>query len=185
VDTAVAGLIGVVAGAVLTGGIQAIGAISARRLNARTSARLLCVSLHEAAVAMHTVLKHQWWGPSLDDWDRFLAPWRDHRDPLMRVLSPEDSWAVTSTFSLIERLKAIRDAEHRDMSNPEEKPADNDFSENANQVKEVLLNVVDTGGLVWKATFPSWRRAKEPSPFAKFLSRSEPPGEGQIRPEEV
>src|SRR4029077_13056923 len=51
-STALVGLFGVIAGAVVTGGVQSASAWFDRRLLARSSARLLYMQLHEAQQAI-------------------------------------------------------------------------------------------------------------------------------------
>ena len=172
VDSAIAGVVGVVVGAVLTGGIQAIGAISSRRLESRVAARLLCMTLMETRRALQVVLKHQWWGPAEDDWTRLTAPWVDNREALARVLSPVDFLTVSLTFSNMERLLAIR-ADEMVTEDAVDNATRAEFAKGVSIVTEALNLVTEAGPILWKAGFPFWRRVG-PSPFSPGGPRYQP-----------
>jgi hypothetical protein len=175
----------VITGAVVTGGIQAVGSISARRLNSRTAARVMCVSLLEAAVVCRVILKHQWWGPARDDLGRLLRPWDTNRDALLRVLSADESLALAGAFTSLERMKALKEAEQQGLADPDEPPEDEDFSENADSLRGTLDLVIAAGNIAWRAGYPALRKpSAEKSPFAPFVAFLQVPEGSQEPPED-
>lgn len=156
-DTAIVGLIGVIAGAIVTGGFQALRAASARSLNSRTAARLMISPLMDARSSLVAVLKLQDWGREGYDWERLLAPWREHRDPLVRALPTDACLTLTITFAELESLIAVRGSV--------------DLTETAELIRTALRSVDGALCVIWKAGLPAWRRrfGAPPLPFAPAL----------------
>jgi len=67
-DTAIAGLIGVAVGGIVTGGVQAITQYAGRRLGSRTAARLLYDNLLDAITLLTVRIEINDWGPEETDW---------------------------------------------------------------------------------------------------------------------
>lgn len=108
-DTALIGLVGVIAGAILTGGIQATVGWFDRRLSARSSARLLFMEMHIANDAIGELLKNPNWSRMIIDWHEPGMMWEKHREALARVLGTDDFLKVSATFSSIANLARARD----------------------------------------------------------------------------
>jgi hypothetical protein len=103
-DTALIGLVGVIAGAILTGGIQVAVGWFDRRLAARSSARLLYTELHAADEIIGALLETPIWSRMIFDWRQPGAMWEKHREALARVLATDDFLKVSSAFSSIANL---------------------------------------------------------------------------------
>jgi hypothetical protein len=109
---ALVGFLGVVAGGFLGGGMQWAIARLDRRLAARTSARLLFMSLSAARDAMRGTVELGW-NPVVD-WDSFNAAWVENSRDLARVLGTHDFLIVSSTFTGIAQIGQIRAHDLRD-----------------------------------------------------------------------
>lgn len=88
-NAALLGLLGVIADAILTGGVQAAIAWFDRRRSARTSARLLYMELHTAGEAIEELYNRRSWELMVIDWRVFVAMWEKHREALASVLKPQ------------------------------------------------------------------------------------------------
>jgi hypothetical protein len=107
---ALIGFVGIIAGGVLSGGVQWMLAQSDRRLAARTAARLLFTHLSFARDAIDATVKRGW--DHNEPWGTFVAAWVEHRNDLARILGTRDFLIVSSTFTGIENL-GRRHAEDR------------------------------------------------------------------------
>jgi hypothetical protein len=107
-STALVGLFGVIAGAVVTGGVQSASAWFDRRLSARSSARLLYMHLHEAQQAIDDLRERQSWEEMITDWTSFGAAWERHCEALARVLRTKDFLLVSSAFACLASLVRAR-----------------------------------------------------------------------------
>jgi hypothetical protein len=107
-STALVGLFGVIAGAVVTGGVQSASAWFDRRLLARSSARLLYMQLHEAQQAIDDLHERRSWEEMITDWTSFGAAWECHCEALARVLRTKDFLLVSSAFACLASLARAR-----------------------------------------------------------------------------
>jgi hypothetical protein len=116
VSPALIGLIGVIAGALLTGGIQAVVGRNDRRLAARASARLLGMHLDEAREGIVVLHDTSRWDP-VTDWQGFATAWRDNSAALARTLGTVDFLVVARAFANITSLARARatQIEEREM----------------------------------------------------------------------
>jgi hypothetical protein len=103
-STAVAALIGVIAGAIVTGGIQSTVAWFDRGLAARSAARLLYMQLYEAQFAIEDLQERRSWEAMITDWTSFGKGWDRHCEDLARVLGTKDFLVVSSAFSSLANL---------------------------------------------------------------------------------
>jgi hypothetical protein len=99
VDSAVAGLIGVAVGAVVTGGVQAVGTWLNRRVASRTAARLLYDSFLNAIILLASRIETSGWGPESDGWEALDAAWVANRVDLARVLSTRTFMDVSAAVT--------------------------------------------------------------------------------------
>lgn len=154
-DSAIVGFIGVIAGAVVTGGIAAANAVAQRRLDARTAARLLASRLEAARQAVIYLNEKRDWSQSLVDWDTLGKVWDRHAEPLARVLDTRDFIRVSSTFTVIESLALAR---RLDESNAEREGA-RKFSPTAESLDELRDSIVKGMRIIMRASFSrrEWR----------------------------
>jgi hypothetical protein len=119
-STALVGLIGVIAGAVVTGGVQSASAWFDRRRSARSSARLLYMQLHEAEGVLRELAERRSWEQMITDWASFGMAWERHSEALARVLSTEDFVTVSSAFACLANVARGRvwDAEQPESPSP-------------------------------------------------------------------
>lgn len=103
-------LIGVVAGALVTGAVQSLAAYIERERGARVAARLLYLALSEADASMQAAKQLQEWNPPTDDWSVFTREWETHRLALARVVNTRDFLAVAAAFSGIGVVARLRTA---------------------------------------------------------------------------
>lgn len=103
-ETAIIGFLGVIAGGVVTGGVQAVTGYFDRRLSSRSAARLLYMNLYAAGYAIQDLEQAQAWLPTVTDWDAFGVAWDRHSEALSRRLGTKDFIAVSSAFSVISLL---------------------------------------------------------------------------------
>jgi len=96
--------IGVIAGALVTGGVQSAVAHWDRRVAARSAARLLYVHLYEARQAVRELSEARDWDAMITDWEGFAGPWEKHNEALSRTLSADDFRVVALAFSCIASL---------------------------------------------------------------------------------
>jgi hypothetical protein len=103
-STAIAGLIGVAVGGLLTGGIQAIGAWFDRRLAARTCARLIYMQLQDAQQAVEDLRQRRAWEAMNTDWRAYGVAWDQHSMSIARALMATQSLTIASAFQCIAGL---------------------------------------------------------------------------------
>jgi hypothetical protein len=103
-----AGLIGLVVGAVASGGVQSYLARSDRRRSTRRAARLLYMELHSAHTALEDLLKLQDWARMITDWDAYGQAWEKHSEALAGALNTRDFHIVSSAFSCLASVARSR-----------------------------------------------------------------------------
>jgi hypothetical protein len=108
-STALVGLIGVIAGALVSGGVQSAVSRVDRARDARSAARLLYMQLHEAQQAIEDLQDRQNWFEMITDWTSFGAAWERHCEALARVLRTVDFMYVSSAFACLASLGRARD----------------------------------------------------------------------------
>lgn len=109
-SNAAVALIGVVAGALVTGAVQSLAAFFERERGARVAARLLYLALAEADASMQAAKQLQEWNPPSTDWTGFGREWEAHRLALARVVNTNDFLSVAHAFSGISLLAALKTA---------------------------------------------------------------------------
>lgn len=147
---ALIGLIGVVAGAIVTGGVQSAGAWFDRRLSARSSARLLYMQLYGAEYALLELAQRRSWKQMITDWTSFGLAWEQHNEALARVLATEHFVTVSSAFACLANISRGRawDTEHPELRDP-----NTDFSVPEQVLAGYAANVRDARRAVLEAAF--------------------------------
>lgn len=116
-----AGLIGLVVGAVASGGVQAALSWFDRDRDARSAARLLYMKLDSADVALKALEDHNAWIPAALDFRQYTVAWEKRSDALSRVLKSADAIAVDKAFGLLDAV-AMKKAEDQAAAKPGEEP---------------------------------------------------------------
>jgi hypothetical protein len=149
-DTAIAGLLGVVAGAVVTGAVQSLIARSDRRLSGRVSARLLHATVIRAVAAIQSVREAEAWDAAPSNWDYLPPAWEEHRVSLARVLSSGDFFIVSNWFSVVD---ATIDAYHAAIfSDPPSPPTTEQLKslKLADVVGQQVQTMLSDAGRTWR-----------------------------------
>lgn len=104
---AVVGLVGVVVGAVVTGGITAVGSWRARRRAARAALRLIHGDLMQGLLLMEEATDSgQWWLPPAE---LPTTRWERHREALAGSQLSFDEWTtLDATFARYAQIEAVR-----------------------------------------------------------------------------
>ncbi|MEN3285194.1 MAG: hypothetical protein V7607_6334 [Solirubrobacteraceae bacterium] len=104
---AVIGLVGVVVGAVVTGGVTAVGSWRARRRAARAALRLIHGDLMVALLLMERATNSdRWWALPAE---LPTARWERHRDALAGSHLSFDEWTtLDATFTRFAQIEATR-----------------------------------------------------------------------------
>jgi hypothetical protein len=105
--TALVGFIGVIAGAITTGGVSALLAFLSRRRGVLLAARVLSATLLDASVRIGSVVSSKNLGVS-DDWAPLLLPWQEHRDNLALAVDPRVYRLVAVAFSNLSLVVSYR-----------------------------------------------------------------------------
>jgi len=100
-SSALIGFIGVIAGAVTTGGFQAYVARRDRKRDARVAAGLVFADLAIAFKALEPLLDGK--PPLTASFKRFLETWRDERRALASGVRPSDFHAIALAFKNLEQ----------------------------------------------------------------------------------
>ncbi len=137
VSEAVIGLIGVIAGALTTGGVQGLVARRDRTRHARVAACLVFGDLQIARATVASQLERRLPMPEEPKLERLLAAWATNRASFAAGVKPEDFHRVAAAFtsleSYVEVTKANMAADRRML--------------------EELLDSIETGrGVTWKAS---------------------------------
>lgn len=107
-STAVIGLLGVLAGAAVTGGVQSATAYFDRRRAARSSARMLTMHLHQARAALKGIKEARDWDGARLDWNVFSALWEQHSVSLATALGTAEFLMVAGAFAGLDSFAGIR-----------------------------------------------------------------------------
>jgi hypothetical protein len=108
-STALAGLLGVIAGAMVTGGVQASLSWLERRREARSSARLLYMELNVAGEGVEFLHEAENWSRISVDFRDIDRTWRAHRERLAHIVGTDDFLKVAAAFSSIAALAQSRE----------------------------------------------------------------------------
>jgi hypothetical protein len=106
-----AGLVGLVVGAVASGGVQSYLSRADRRRDARSGARLLYMQLHAARSAVEDLRQRRDWGQMITDWDAYGASWDRHSEKLAAVINTTRFHLVSSAFGCIASLARSKERE--------------------------------------------------------------------------
>lgn len=106
-STALVGFLGVIAGGILSGGIQTAIAWRDRARAGRMAARLIYMDLWRAGLALGSARNDRGWNPRID-WDMLTATWAEHREALAYVLPTTSILTIASAFTAIEQAREIR-----------------------------------------------------------------------------
>jgi hypothetical protein len=169
---ALAGLVGVIAGSIVTGGVQAVLARFDRRLASRSAARLLYVELHVAKELINELRNTPNWERLIVDWHEFGVVWAQHREALARVLTATDFLTVAQAFSSIGYLALARDKDAEPSREEDAEPSEpSPFGASPQQFKipgEILDLYVwraEAASLpLFKAALTWWEKRRERRP---------------------
>jgi hypothetical protein len=98
-DTALIGFVGVIAGALVTGGVQGVLAWNGRLLEARASAKLIYGTLFEMAACLTGIEEADALPEGAIRWLPNISAWEQSRSALARVVGPEDFHTVARAFA--------------------------------------------------------------------------------------
>lgn len=107
-DTALIGLVGIIAGALLTGGVSAALAVSHRRTEARVAALVLRSAITEALSRSAGMRSSQTTGIGTDWETALLTPWFEQRQAFARVATADQFTVVAVAFSSVASLLNLR-----------------------------------------------------------------------------
>lgn len=112
-DTLLGAVLGVLVGAIASGGVQSYFARRDREREGRSSARLLFMELQEAAKAMKSLQSFKRWNAVIVDWSQYGVMWERHCENLSRMLEGETDnfMRVSEAFSSISILARMRRAD--------------------------------------------------------------------------
>ncbi len=122
-DAALTGLVGVTAGALLSGSVQSVAGWRERKRNARSSARLLYMELHNSAEMIEVLKTARAWERAMIDWHEPGATWKEHREALAGVLGTDEFLDVSAAFSYIAILATVRDAQAKQPGSDPDEPS--------------------------------------------------------------
>jgi hypothetical protein len=105
---ALIGFAGVVAGALVTGGVQWISAVSDRRLASRSSARQLIVLALRARAAVEGLAITKDWRGTDPEWEVFDRRWEEHGPNLARTVTTADFVVLAHFFQMVSKLGGVR-----------------------------------------------------------------------------
>jgi hypothetical protein len=174
-SVAVIGLLGVLAGAVVTGGVQAATARSDRRRVARCSARILTMHFHEARAVLKAIRAARSWEAVRFDWDGFSALWEEHSVSLATALGTSEFLTVAGACRGLDSFAAVRAMDLRATvsrpTNPRPTiphPTTAQFSPTDEILTAVDATVTDAALVVLAASWTLWERLRretmEPPP---------------------
>lgn len=156
------GFLGVIAGAILATGTQAVIALLDRKRQARTAARLLLSTVVEGIAAIEAAYDGEEFVPFGFDWDEIGAAWTEHREALASALNTAAFLEVAIAFIWIAHLTRIRsDFLGIAPGPPHEK---SDFSAVAKAIEDHRAEILRARDvLFWAALTPAERRKKQPA----------------------
>jgi len=157
-SAAIAGLIGVAAGALITGGVQAIGAVWSRRLESRTAARLLYVNLIDVWTQIGYALRTKsWFG--VTGLPKMQASWKDSQTALARVLSTKDFSDLSISFVIFEKF-AQSQQRRIDSDSFEFKDESGGIQAEEQSAKDRINRIEHMASIVWRASLPWWQKGR-------------------------
>jgi len=113
-DAALIGLVGVIAGSLVTGGVQAWLGVQHRKTQARASARILFSDLWLVETGINEEIEHGSWdavvGAHLKG---ALDRWSEHNDRLASALNAHDFHTVAGAFAYLSQLLQIHNRVER------------------------------------------------------------------------
>lgn len=104
-DSAVAGAVGAVAGALLGGGGKILQEHLGHRLSSRTGARILHNALDDVERDIASIVSLGTARTTVERWPQALTAWDTHQEALARILSVHDFDAVAEAFKIIVALQ--------------------------------------------------------------------------------
>jgi hypothetical protein len=113
-STALVGLLGVIAGAMVTGGVQASLGWFDRRRSARSSARLLYMELNVAGEGVEFLREAKSWSQIIIDFRDIDRTWRAHRGRLAHIVGTDEFLKVAAAFSSIAALAQSKENAEKD-----------------------------------------------------------------------
>lgn len=102
---ALIGFFGVIAGALVTGGVQGYQVRSERRLRGRAAARMLHATVTNAQLSVEILTDGV--SGEHERMDRHLADWHEHRNALVAVMPPSEFEFVAGFFLRLDRIRGI------------------------------------------------------------------------------
>ena len=105
-SSAFVGFIGVIAGVLAAGGMQALLTARDRRRDARVAAALIFADLATARGLLDMVVSGDASEPPPEELHRFLDVWREQRLPLAGGVSPTEFHTIAGAFKLLENAAA-------------------------------------------------------------------------------
>jgi hypothetical protein len=110
VDNALIGVLGVIGGALATGGVQLGLASRARHTDAIAAARMLFAALAEAEACLRSGKKTGSWGASENQFKTPLVAWGEYRVPFARGVTSSVFERVARGFGEVRNLQNVRTA---------------------------------------------------------------------------
>jgi hypothetical protein len=101
----VAGLIGVVAGGLVTGAVQVIQNRQDRRLKRKVAARLISSDLSRANIALNEIVDTDHWPDALS-FEDMRARWRAQQEPFAAAVNAYDWYRVDSVYEHLAKVAA-------------------------------------------------------------------------------
>jgi hypothetical protein len=105
-DVALIGILGVVAGSLTTGGVQAWIARRQRLVDARAAARVVWGALSDAVNILNQSQSEKYWTTGIDRLDDMIAVWSEQRITLGRVVDSYGYRVVDTAFSVLRDIEA-------------------------------------------------------------------------------
>lgn len=163
---ALLGFLGVIAGVLLSGGMQMLMAWSERRRAGRVAALLLYDRAALALVALDEAYRLKRWSATVE-WHAPLVEWERQRVPLTNAMRPTQFRNLSVAFGLLAQLDIWR---AEDLASPDA----SSFALTELLYTEVSGAIAEAGLLLYEASF-AWRdrRRGEPStPSLRIASRT-------------
>jgi hypothetical protein len=105
---ALVGFAGVIAGVLVTGGVQWISGAAERRLASRSSARQLTVLALRAHAAALALVERKDWRETDPDWEVFTVRWDEHSPHLARTVGVNDFIVLAHFFQMVDKIGVVR-----------------------------------------------------------------------------
>jgi hypothetical protein len=107
-SSALVGFIGVIAGAVTTGGVQATVGWLGRRSDAVAAARLVGTALDDIIVTLQIAQDRGSWPKGAERIDQFMATWQEHQGALARSLDAIEFDLVAQAMGVVRLIGDTR-----------------------------------------------------------------------------